>query len=96
MRSLTYLKPGTFEWRDVPAPRLAADTDAVVRPIAVARCDLDLYIATGLVKFAGPFAFGHEAVADVVEAGDAAGVVPGSPSTSTRRRSDSPKFIVAA
>ncbi len=77
MRSLTYLKPGAFEWRERDAPRLAADTDAIVRPLAVARCDLDLYIATGLVPFAGPFAFGHEAVAEVVEAGDAAGVVPG-------------------
>lgn len=77
MRSLTFLAPGQFEWRDVPVPRLAADTDAIVRPIAVARCDLDLYIATGFVPFAGPFAFGHEAVAEVVEAGDAAGVEPG-------------------
>ncbi len=61
----------------MPAPRLAAATDAIVRPIAVARCDRDLYIANGVVPFAGPFAFGHEAVAEVVEAGDAAGVVPG-------------------
>ena len=77
MRSLHFLAPGSFEWRDVPAPRLTADTDAIVRPIAVARCDLDLYIATGVVPFAGPFAFGHEAVAEVVEAGNAAGVTPG-------------------
>lgn len=77
MRSLHFLAPGSFEWRDVPAPRLTADTDAIVRPIAVARCDLDLYIAMGVVPFAGPFAFGHEAVAEVVEAGDAAGITPG-------------------
>jgi alcohol dehydrogenase len=77
MRQLYFVVPGAFEWREVPAPRLAADTDAVVRPLAVARCDLDLYIATGLVGFRGPFAFGHEAVAEVVEAGDAAGVSPG-------------------
>ncbi len=78
MRQLTFLRPGAFEWRDVPAPRLTCDTDAIVRPIAVARCDLDLYIATGVVRFAGPIAFGHEAVAEVVEAGDAAGVAPGT------------------
>ena len=65
MRQLTFLKPGAFEWRDVPAPRLTADTDAIVRPMAVARCDLDLYIATGLVTYPGPFAFGHEAVAEI-------------------------------
>jgi threonine dehydrogenase-like Zn-dependent dehydrogenase len=77
MESLHFITPGAFEWREVPAPRLAADTDAVVRPIAVARCDLDLYIATGVVPLPGPFAFGHEAVAEVVDAGPAAGVVPG-------------------
>jgi alcohol dehydrogenase len=77
MRQLTFLEPGRFEWRDVPAPKIAADTDAVVAPIAVARCDLDLYIALGVVKYPGPFAFGHETVARVVDAGARAGVAPG-------------------
>jgi threonine dehydrogenase-like Zn-dependent dehydrogenase len=77
MRQLTFLQPGAFEWREIPAPRLAADTDAIVRPLAVARCDLDLYIALGVVKYPGPFAFGHETIAEVMEAGPAAGVGPG-------------------
>lgn len=77
MRQLTFLKPGRFEWREVPAPVVSGPRHAVVRPLAVARCDLDLYIATGVAPFAGPFAFGHEAVCEVVDAGDAAGVVPG-------------------
>ena len=77
MRQLTFIKPGAFEWQDVPAPTLKADTDAIVRPIAVARCDLDLYIAAGVVPYPGPFAFGHEAVAEVVDAGAKAGVVKG-------------------
>jgi alcohol dehydrogenase len=77
MQALHFLKPGQFEWRDMAMPRLAADTDAIVRPLAVARCDLDLYIATGVVPLAGPFAFGHETVAEVIDAGPAAGVLPG-------------------
>jgi threonine dehydrogenase-like Zn-dependent dehydrogenase len=81
MRQLNFIRPGQLEWHDVPRPRLAADTDALVRPIAVARCDLDLYIATGTETggraFPGPFALGHEAVGLVTDAGDAAGVVPG-------------------
>lgn len=78
MRQLTFVKPGTFEWRDVPAPRLAADTDAIVRPIAVARCDLDLYIAAGITVYpGGAFAFGHECVGEVVDVGPKAGVKPG-------------------
>jgi threonine dehydrogenase-like Zn-dependent dehydrogenase len=81
MRQLTFIKPGQLEWHDVPRPSLAAGTDALVRPIAVARCDLDLYIATGSGTggrvFAGPFAIGHEAVGIVTEAGEAVGVIPG-------------------
>ncbi|MEJ0049013.1 MAG: alcohol dehydrogenase catalytic domain-containing protein [Rhodospirillales bacterium] len=61
----------------MPAPALRADTDALVRPLAVARCDLDLYIATGFVRYPGPFAFGHESVGVVADAGPAAGVRPG-------------------
>lgn len=77
MRQLTFIKPGVLEWRDVPEPKLKADTDALVRPIAVARCDLDLYIATGLAPYRGPFAMGHETVAEVVDVGAKAGVKPG-------------------
>ena len=77
MQQLTFLAPGKFEWRDVPAPKLAAETDAIVAPVAVARCDLDLYIANGFAPYPGPFAFGHETIARVVEAGAQAGVTPG-------------------
>jgi alcohol dehydrogenase len=77
MQQLTFLSPGAFEWRDVPAPSVEHARHAIVRPVAVARCDLDLYIATGVVPFAGPIGFGHEAIAEVVDAGDAAGVAPG-------------------
>jgi alcohol dehydrogenase len=77
MRQLTFIKPGKFEWQDVAAPKLAADTDAIVKPIVVARCDLDLYIAAGVVPYPGPFAFGHEAVAEVIDAGPKANVKPG-------------------
>jgi threonine dehydrogenase-like Zn-dependent dehydrogenase len=50
---------------------------AVVRPLAVARCDLDLYIARGVVPFKGPIGFGHESICEVVDAGDAVNVSPG-------------------
>lgn len=77
MRQLTFIAPGQFEWRDVPAPVVADRRHAVVRPLAVARCDLDTFIATGFVPMAGPFAFGHEAVAEVVDAAEETGFRPG-------------------
>lgn len=77
MRQLTFMKPGLFEWHEVPAPRIENARQAIVRPLAVARCDLDFYIATGFAPYPGPFAFGHEAVAEIVDAGDEANVKPG-------------------
>jgi threonine dehydrogenase-like Zn-dependent dehydrogenase len=47
MRQLTFVKPGELEWRDVPDPRLEGDGEAVVRPVAVATCDLDLAFVRG-------------------------------------------------
>lgn len=77
MQQLTFLKPGVFEWHEVALPKILSATDAIVRPLAVARCDLDLYISTGFVPFPGPFAFGHEMVGEVIDAGENAGVVLG-------------------
>lgn len=77
MRQLTFLEPGRFEWQEVAAPSVRAATDAIVRPLTVARCDLDLYITLGLVRYPGPFAFGHETIAEVVEVGDDVPFAPG-------------------
>lgn len=78
MRQLTFVEPGRLEWHDVARPLLLEATDALVRPLAVARCDLDLYIANGFAAgYKGPFAMGHEAIGVVTDAGDRAGVVPG-------------------
>jgi len=59
MRQLTFVRPGVLEWWDVPEPTIQDDRDAVVRPLAVTRCDLDLYIANGVARFDGPFAIGQ-------------------------------------
>src|SRR5687768_15573405 len=70
MRQLTFLEPGKLEWREAPDPRMEGEREALVRPIAVATCDLDLGIVRGAVPLGGPFAFGHEGVAEVIEVGD--------------------------
>jgi threonine dehydrogenase-like Zn-dependent dehydrogenase len=53
VRQLTFLRPGRLEWRDVPAPRLQGPKEALVRPISVARCDLDRAILFGEAPFRG-------------------------------------------
>jgi threonine dehydrogenase-like Zn-dependent dehydrogenase len=75
VRQLTFRGPGQLEWEEVTAPRLTGEGDAIVRPIAVATCDLDSWVIAGRVPLPGPFAFGREFVAEVVEVADGVGAV---------------------
>lgn len=95
MRELQFRRSGKLAWAERAAPQLVDDTDAIVRPFLVGRCDgdtvplhrpvsraLQLGIAVGAVDpvvacvcgrvpYRGPFAIGHECVAQVVELGGA-------------------------
>lgn len=94
MQQLYFVKKGILEWRDVPAPVLQHKQEAIVRPFAVAKCDLDdaylfnplplklrlgklfnkvdpaYFSSFGKNFLQGPFPFGHECVAEVIEVGD--------------------------
>jgi threonine dehydrogenase-like Zn-dependent dehydrogenase len=70
MQQLTYAGPGDLAWREAPTPTLTSDRAALVRPLAVATCDLDALIVAGRSPFPAPFALGHECVAEVTEVGD--------------------------
>ena len=71
MRTLTYTAPHELHWREAPEPRLSSDAAALVRPVAVATCDLDALIISGSSPFPPPFPIGHECVAEVLDVGDA-------------------------
>ena len=78
MRELIYVAPKKLEWRESAAPTIENSKQALVRPIAVATCDLDSAIVHGRTPFPAPFALGHESVGQVIEVGDAVtGVRPG-------------------
>ena len=70
VQELTFIEAGVVEWRDAPEPVLQGPGEVLVRPLAVATCDLDAAIIRGRAPFAGPFALGHEFVGEVVDAGD--------------------------
>ena len=63
--------PMAIAWEEVETPQLMEPRDALVRPIAVARCDLDPAIALGLYPMPAPFVMGHEMVGEVVAVGEA-------------------------
>ncbi len=69
MEQLTYTAPGRLEWREAGTPSLDSEAAALVRPLAVATCDLDALIIEGASPFPPPFAIGHECVAEIVELG---------------------------
>jgi threonine dehydrogenase-like Zn-dependent dehydrogenase len=78
MRQLTYTGPDALEWREAREPSLSSDAAALVRPRAVATCDLDAAIIAGSSPFPPPFPIGHECVAEVLDVGSAvAGIEPG-------------------
>jgi threonine dehydrogenase-like Zn-dependent dehydrogenase len=93
MKQLYFVRKGKLEWREVARPEISDQGQAIVRPFAVAKCDLDdaflfdnialkLRIGNllGLIDphykstfgnlLKGPFPFGHECVAEVVEIGE--------------------------
>jgi threonine dehydrogenase-like Zn-dependent dehydrogenase len=71
MEQLTFHGPGLLRWEHVPEPTLSTPRSALVRPVAVAACDLDGALMESRVPLAGPFPLGHEFVGVVVEVGTA-------------------------
>jgi len=69
MRSVTLLGTGSLRWDDVAAPVLTGPEEAIVRPVAVATCDLDTLVLRGNYPLPGPYPLGHEGVAEVIEIG---------------------------
>ncbi len=75
MQQLTLVEAKRVEWTDAPEPTLQGAGEALVRPLAVALCDLDVNMVRGDFPVQTPVALGHEFVAEVVDAGDAVGSV---------------------
>jgi threonine dehydrogenase-like Zn-dependent dehydrogenase len=70
VRALTFVEQGKLEWRDAPEVSLEGDRQAVVRPVALATCDIDSAFVQGRFPVGGPFSFGHECVGEVTDVGD--------------------------
>ena len=78
MQRVVLVDKATVRWEDAPDPAIDSPASAIVRPLAVATCDLDVGVLHGTFPLPGPYPFGHEAVAEVVSVGeDVATVVPG-------------------
>jgi threonine dehydrogenase-like Zn-dependent dehydrogenase len=70
MRQLTFEEAGRYAWRDVPEPEITQPQQALVRPLVVACCDLDIAVANGSAPLPPGYAVGHEGLAEVIAVGD--------------------------
>ncbi|WP_405165281.1 alcohol dehydrogenase catalytic domain-containing protein [Nocardia sp. NBC_01499] len=70
MKRLMLTGPGELRWEEHPEPELTGPDQALVRPVALATCDIDPAVLRGEFPLAGPYAFGHEGVVEVVAIGD--------------------------
>ena len=69
MRFLAFERPGVLGWREMSAPKLSSDLEAIVAPVVVGRCDLDVGFVRGVAPLAAGSALGHECIARVIEVG---------------------------
>jgi threonine dehydrogenase-like Zn-dependent dehydrogenase len=70
MRQLTMEDAGRYAWREAAEPAIVAPEQALVRPMAVACCDLDVAVVQGRLPMPPGHAVGHEGLAEVVSVGD--------------------------
>ena len=70
MRQLTFEEAGKYAWHEAPDPTITAPGQALVRPVLVACCDLDVAVARGAAPLPPGYAVGHEGLAEVVAVGD--------------------------
>ncbi|KPA26392.1 Alcohol dehydrogenase, catalytic domain protein, GroES-like family [Leptospira interrogans] len=62
MKRIVFKKKHILEWENVPEPKIQGINQAIVKPIAVSRCDLDLPIVNGYTLFRPGIPIGHEFV----------------------------------
>jgi alcohol dehydrogenase len=54
-----FVQPGKVEWRETEDPILQSPGEAIVRPIVVGRCDLDVGFVRGVYPLASGTPIGH-------------------------------------
>lgn len=77
MRQAVFAGSGKVEWREAAQPAIRASSEAIVRPLVVGRCDLDVAFVRGLLPLQHGEPIGHEVIAEVLEVGDQTTAEPG-------------------
>src|SRR5580658_10348024 len=70
VRHAVFVEPGRVEWREAPDLKLQGPRQALVRPLVVGRCDLDVAYVRGLMPMPAGAPIGHEIIGEVVALGE--------------------------
>ena len=70
MQQLMFEEAGSYAWREAAEPEITAPDQAIVRPLLVACCDLDVAVAQGRLPLPPGHAVGHEGIGEVVAVGE--------------------------
>lgn len=71
MRQLVFEETNSYSWHEVADPEIQAPDQAIVRPLLVACCDLDVAVAEGRLPLPPGHAVGHEGIGEVIAVGEA-------------------------
>ena len=78
MKQLTFVRPDKVEWREVADARVEGALEAIVAPLVIGRCDLDVGYVRGFIPLQGGEPIGHEMIGRVLDIGsDVLSVKPG-------------------
>ncbi|UGT61822.1 zinc-dependent alcohol dehydrogenase [Nocardia asteroides] len=70
MQHLVFEDVGRYRWQHTADPVISDPRQALVRPLVVACCDLDVGVVQGVLPVPPGHAVGHEGVAEVIAVGD--------------------------
>jgi len=69
VQQLMFSEVGQYAWQVAADPVISDSRQAIVRPLAVACCDLDVGVAQGVLPMPPGHAVGHEGLAEVIAIG---------------------------
>lgn len=70
MRHAVFVGPGKVVWREAPDPVIQGAGEAIVRPLVVGRCDLDVAYVRGLLPMPPGAPIGHEIIGEITAVGE--------------------------
>lgn len=70
MKQMIFITPGKLDWAEVPNPSIGKPEHAIVKPLVMGRCDLDVLYVNGRMPMAAGEPIGHEIIGEITDLGE--------------------------